>query len=331
MSALNRINNSVVGSKGIVKQLGWIGDSICVADYFGPTGTGASNQKYSFASIVSSYYGAYANNQGESGRVLSSFLPYLSGPVVGAEAQFDGQWLNDNGSWYWWNPSLNDWVSVPDTGSSVNRNGTSVTKLTNLLGNSAVRHVFIAQSGVNDNRSNLDSGAGDSGAHGSYHYSLLLNEIIARIQSAGKIAILITGTTAADPVFHGTSAGLRQEEIGRYSEASRQSAIKKGVQCCDVGLRLNIELSLGRVDILCRNSQNKPTALSQSEWDEYLSGTGDPNASVNPYRSFDESEDYLHVNDTYRASYFHNVHPNPFGHYLIANEILKFIGENGLR
>lgn len=333
MSYLERINNGQVGSNGRVFQIGWLGDSICVNDFLGPTGSGATNQKLGFASIVSSYYGALSNNQGESGRILSSFLPFLSEPVGGAVATFDGQWLDDGGQWYWWDPrSGGNWISVIDSGSSVNRNGTSTAKLNALLvPGDQVRHVFIAQSGVNDNQANNDSGAGDSGAHGSYHYTLLQNEIIKRIQEAGKIAIVVTGTTASDPAFHGVSTNLSQELIGRYSEAARQSALEKGVSCCDAGLRLNIELSLGRVDVLSRNSQVKPTDQSTPEWDAYLAGTGDPNASTNPYRSFDETEDELHRNDATRSSYFYNLHPNAFGHYLIANEIIKYVNERGLR
>ncbi|PWY28199.1 hypothetical protein VV97_16305 [Vibrio vulnificus] len=331
MSYLKRINNPITGGKSIVKQMGWIGDSICVANYFGPTGAGATNQKYSFASVVSSYYGAYSNNQAESGRVLSSFLPVKYGKVDEAVPDFDGQWLNDNGSWYWWNPELVRWVYVVDSGSSVNRNGTSTAKLEALINNKSVKHVFIAQSGVNDNQANTNVGKGDFDAHGSFHYFLLQNEIIERLHKAGKVAIVVTGTTAADPDFHGTEQDARQEEIGRYSESARQSAIQKGVMCCDVGVRLNIEMALGRVDILCRNSQNKPSSMSQDDWQQYLAATGDSAAASNPYRSFDESEDFMHLDDQYRASYFHNLHPNPFGHYLIANEIIKFVNENGLR
>lgn len=332
MSYLNRINNALVGSQTVGKQIGWLGDSICISDFFGPTGSGAANKKLNFASIVSSYYGSFANNQGESGRVLSSFLPYLSEPVGGAAAEFDGQWLDDDGQWYWWDPrSGGNWISVIDSGSSVDRNGTSTAKLNTLITNPSIRHVVIAQSGVNDNAANNSAGAGDAGAHGSYHYILLQNEIIDRLEAAGKIVIVVAGTTCSDPDFNGTAVGLRQEEIGRYSEAARQSCLQKSVNCCDVGLRLNIELQLGRKDMLTRNSQIKPTDQTQPEWDAYLASTGDPNAAINPYRSFDETEDELHRNDSVRASYWHNLHPNVFGHYVMANEIIKFINEKGLR
>ena len=332
MSVLKRISNAIVGSKTAIKHLGWIGDSICINNFLGHAGQGTTNQKLGFASVVSSYYGAFSNNQALSGLILSSYLPFLSEPVGGAVAVFDGQWLDDGGQWYWWDPrSGGSWVSVIDSGFSVSKNGTHTAGLTNLINNLAVRHVFIAQSGVNDNVSNNDSTAGDSGAHGSFHYSLLQNEIITRLQDANKIVLVVSGTTAADTDFHGTSADLRQEEIGRYSEAARQSCSQKGINCCDVGLRLNLELSLGRVDILTRNSQNKPTDQTQQDWDDFLVATGDPQASTNPYRSFDETEDFLHINDTLRSTYYHNLHPNAFGHYLIANEIIKFVNERGLR
>jgi len=332
MSVLDRISNGVNGSNAHVFQLGWIGDSICINDFLGPTGQGATNQKLGFASIVSSYYGAFSNNQGQSGRILSSFLPFLSEPVGGAVATFDGQWLDDGGQWYWWDPrSGGNWISVIDNGSSVNRNGTSTALLNNLINENLARHVFIAQSGVNDNQANTDSGAGDAGAHGSYHYTLLQNEITKRLQEAGKVVIVVAGTTASDSAFHGVATDFSQGQIGRYSEAARQSCVQMKTNCCDVGFRLNLEISLGRVDILSRNSQVKPTDQTQPEWDAYLAGTGDPNADTNPYRSFDVTEDELHRNDATRSSYFYNLHPNAFGHYLIANEIVKFVNENGLR
>tara|TARA_R110000737_G_scaffold290683_1_gene297275 strand:- start:89 stop:1087 length:999 start_codon:yes stop_codon:yes gene_type:complete len=332
MSVFSRISNGVNGSNGHIFRIGWLGDSICINDFLGPTGRGAINQKLGFASIVSSYYGAFSDNQAQSGRILSSFLPFLSEPVGGAVATFDGQWLDDGGQWYWWDPrSGGNWISVIDSGSSVDRNGTSTALLNNLITENLVRHVFIAQSGVNDNASNISAGAGDAGAHGSYHYTLLQNEITRLLQEAGKIVIVVTGTTASDAAFHGTGADFSQEQIGRYSEAARQSCFQKGTNCCDVGFRLNLEISLGRVDILTRNSQVKPTDQSTPEWDAYLAGTGDPNAALNPYRSFDETEDGLHRNDATRSSYFYNLHANAFGHYLMANEIIKFVNENGLK
>jgi len=330
MSFTDRISNGIVGSPFNITQIGWLGDSITINDFLGPTSQGATNQKLGFASIVSSYFGAFSDNQAQSGRILSSFLPNQSGAVGSAVKNFDGEWLLDGAQWYWWNPTgAGAWIAVTDTGSSVNRNATSTANLTSLINNINTTHVIIAQSGVNDNVSNNDAGAGDFGAHGSFHYTLLQNEIIKRLEDAGRVVIVVAGTTAADQTFHGVGLNARQEEIGRFSEAARQSAFTKQVHCCDVGLRLNIELSLGRVDILTRNSQVKPTNQTQVQWDAFLAATGDPSASTNNFRSFDETEDYLHIGDITRASYHHNLHPNAFGHYLMANEIIKFINEKG--
>lgn len=332
MSYLQRINNAVTGSVCGAFRIGWIGDSICISNFLGPTGQGVKNQKLSAASIVSSHFSCEDDNQGVSGAQLASFLPYKSGAVGSATSDFDGQWLLDGATWYWWNPTTASWISVTSSGSSTSRVGISTASFNNLLGvTSSIRHVFIMHSGVNDNQANIDSGAGDFGAHGSYHYGLMLREMISRIKSAGKIPIVVCGTTASDPLFHGTLTNSSQKLVGRYSESALNTCSGLKVSCCDVGLRLNLELSQGRVDILCRNSQYKPSNLSAAEWTSYLSTTGDINAATNAYRVFDETEDYLHQNDVSRSSFWYNLHPNAFGHYLIANEIIKFINENGLR
>lgn len=338
MSHLQRISNAVVGSNAGIKQLGWLGDSITIANYLGPTGSGTDNQQLGFAAIVSSYYGAFMNNQAESGRTLSSFLPKLTEAVGTATAEFDGQWLQDGSNWYWWDDrDGGSWVSVTDSGTSVNRVATSESKLTALTGNAACNHIIIAHSGLNDNQAMIDAGAGDAGANGSYHYKLLLSELIKRIKDAAKIPIVVTGTSAADPTFHGTTANLRQEQIGRYSEAARQACLTSDVTCCDVGLRLNLEIALGRPDILCRNSQVRPTDNplydTQAKWDVYLASTTDASAATNPYRVFDESEDDLHIGNeatSSRSGFWHNVHLNQDGHRYAANEIIKTLNEVGL-
>ncbi|UQV24074.1 hypothetical protein [Vibrio sp. J383] len=329
MSYLNRISNPANGGHSAFNTLGWLGDSVTIANYLGPTGSGQSNQKYSFASIVSSYYGAEMNNQAESGRVLSSFLPYQTANVGSAVANFDGEWLLDGSQWYWWDPVATAWVSVVNNGASVDRIGSSTVNLDNLINNIGTTHVIISQTGVNDNTANIDSGAGDWGAHGSRHYQLLMKEIIKRLKLANKTVLVVTGLTASDATFHGLDGDYLQTMLGRYSEAARHVAYDEGLRCCDTGLRLNLEIATGRKDILSRSSQVKPDSFTQAEWDVYLASTGDPSAITNPYRVFDETEDYLHMSDAVRTNFWFNLHPNALGHYLNANEIIKFINEGG--
>lgn len=329
MSYLNRINNSLVGGISIFEKIGWLGDSITVLDYLGPTGDGPDNQKLSFASIVSSYYGAGSNNQASSGRILSSFLPAQSGPVGAAVKNFDGEWLDDSGTWYWWDPVAADWVAPAQVGAAIDRNGTNTAQLDALINDVATTHIVIAHSGINDDSANNDGAAGDNGAHGSRHYKLLLTEILKRLFEADKTVMLATGFTISDPTFHGFSDNTTLIRISRYSEASRQVAYTDKINCCSTGLRLALELSLGRVDILTRNSQVKPDNQTQPEWDAYLAGTGDAQAETNGFRVFDETEDYLHIEDADRNPFWYNIHPNVLGHYIIANELLKYINENG--
>ncbi|AUR87751.1 SGNH hydrolase-type esterase domain protein, partial [Vibrio phage 1.104.O._10N.286.49.A12] len=333
LSYLERISNSINGSQSIFNTIGWLGDSITANNFLGPTGEGQENRKYGFASIVSEYYGALMDNQAESGRNLSSFLPVQSGSVGSAVKNFDGEWLNDSGSWYWWDPEASSgsgaWVFVVNNGSSVDRNGSSVSRLDSLISNTEASHIVISQTGVNDNDSNTDAGVGDNGAHGSRHYGLLLTEIIKRLRAARKTILIVTGLTASSEQFHGLGGDYLQRVLGRYSEVSRHIAYNFGLNCCDTGVRLNLEIATGRVDILTRSSQVKPENQTQLEWDAYLASTGDPNAATNAYRVFDETEDYLHIEDSNRIDFWFNLHPNALGHYLNANEIIKYINERG--
>lgn len=329
MAYTDRISNALVGGTMAFKTLGWLGDSITIVDYLGPTGQGVTNQRLSFAALVSHYYGATMNNQAASGRILSSFLPFQSGAVGSATANFDGEWLFDDPNWYWWDPDAASWIAVADNGISVSRNGTNTVLLNNLINDTTCYHVIISQTGVNDNTANIDAGAGDDGAHGSRHYRLLMEEIIKRLKAADKTVMIVTGLTASEATFHGLSGNYVQNLIGRFSESARHAAYNEGLRCCDTGLRLNLEIANGRVDILTRSSNYKPDVLTQQEWDDYLAATGDPNADTNLYRVFDESEDYLHIEDADRTDFWFNIHPNAFGHYLNANEIIKFINEGG--
>lgn len=320
MSYTKRRSKSLNSDSASIFILGWLGDSICEGSYMG-----SESDRLRFSAIVSSYYGAVEINNGLSGRTLSSFLPYLTGEPSSTTAEFNGQWLKNGEQWYW-NRDGN-WVSVPNTGTATDRVGTNPEYLSDLFTQS---HVIIAQSGVNDNAANLSiPGATDYDANGSYHYNLLLSEIVRRLHNNSVQVILVTGTTASNAEFHGTSENYSQELIGRYSEAARQVAFEKGLHCCDVGLRLNLELANGRMDILTRVANSKPDNQTSAEWSAYLASKGDP-TGTNVYRVFDESEDHLHVDDASRYPFWYNLHPGPFGHFVISNEIIKFINEFGL-
>lgn len=312
------LSYTLTGLGSQIRRFGLLGDSIAESSYMG-----GESDRFGFPAVVASAFGVKVINNGLSGRTLSSFLPYQIGSVGSASPNFNGEWLLDGSQWYWYRDTA--WLSVPSMGSSTDRVGTNPEKLTELFDQA---YVIIAHSAVNDAAANVYTGSNDFSANGSYHYKLLLSEIIKRLHQNNVTVLMVTGTTASDPAFHGKSQYYSQELIGRYSVAAREACFDKGVYCCDMAVRLNLELKLGRLDILSRIANAKPDDVTVSDWNAYLAANGDP-SGTNIYRVFDNSEDDLHKNDADRSRFWYNLHPNVFGHYLIANELIKFIVEKG--
>lgn len=314
------------------RKWAWIGDSITNGQL------GSLEAKSCFPNMVTNFFGAEITNIAAGARTLSSFLAEATGSADPVSAgSYVGEWYRNTTSseQFFWTGSV--WQQRKAGQSGTGFIADRRTQYNSMLADSSVEFVVISMTATNDIVYWVNGTYGRKDEFSPWHYKKQLEQLVTEIYATGKTIIFVCGARAEDSTYHldtdASSAGSRDSRtrLAMYNAAYREVADANDILCVDIGYIFHSEFAQVRWDINLRNRYSqKPSIYTTPEWSAILTSEGISDAYAG---NKDEVLDHYYEdtgNPVDLVTGMTNQHPNEWGHFIIAQEIIRAVTEFGI-